>query len=80
MKITKQEIEACFPSDIIPKISLDYNIWEVKFYMEYYNFVLFIDCTSSTSNDNDVWYTARLYIRNNHNFEINYGFSNYVNS
>lgn len=46
MQITKKEIESCFPSTIVSKrISFDYNCWEIRFYMDYCNFVLHINCS-----------------------------------
>jgi hypothetical protein len=79
MKITEKEIESCFPSNIKTKIYSDYNIWEIHFQLDYRSFVLYIRSTPSTTTDG-VWYTAHLYIRDNHNFELNYGFSDYIDT
>lgn len=81
MKITEKEIKSCFPSNIKTKIysDSDYNIWEIHFQLDYQRFVLYIRCTPSTTTDS-VWYTAHLYIRDNHNFELNYGFSDYIDT
>ena len=80
IQITKKEIESCFPSTIVSKhISFDYNSWEIRFYMDYCHFVLHINCTESTTTDG-AWYTAHLHIIDNHVFELNYGFSNYINT
>lgn len=80
-KVTEKEIKSCFPSTIaVKKISFDYDSWEIRFRIDYYDFVLFINCTESTTVLDSVWYTAHLRIRENQNFEINYGFSNYYDT
>ena len=80
LKITQKEFESCFPSAInSKKIYVDSYNCEARFYMGCWNFVLFINCTESAIHTNDVWYTARLYIQGNQKFELNYGFSNYLN-
>lgn len=79
MKITEKEIKSCFPSNVETKIYLDYNVWEIHFQLDWINFVLYINCTPSTTTDG-VWYTARLYSKYFKNFELNYGFSNYIDT
>jgi len=80
-KITKEEVENIIPTSFeIRQLSLEYDRWEVHFYFEYSYFVLFINCTPSTLNVDGVWYTAYLRIRGNSKFELNYGFSNYLNN
>lgn len=81
IKITKEEIENIIPKSFdIRYLSLSHNYdsWQVHFYFEYSYFELFINCTPSTFVDG-VWYTANLHIRGNSKFELNYGFSDYLN-
>lgn len=77
-EITEKEIKSCFPTNIKTKIYSGYDYWEIHFQIDYCNFILYINRTLSTTNIGSVWYTAHLYIKGNHNFELNYGFSNYV--